>query len=141
MTTYEECMKYNLVASLMPHQSSCPIRPHACNFIKKETLAQVLSWEFCEIFQSTFFMENLWWLLLWIWPPKFWGYTSLRVTLILHIISSLISCWAALKRNKENNIKYFFLKKLPSKSKDWFLYDNGLRHEKVKRNHQRNFGL
>ena len=32
----------------------------ACNFIKKETLAQVFSREFCEISQSTFFTEHLW---------------------------------------------------------------------------------
>ena len=32
----------------------------ASNFIKKETLAQVFSCEFCEISKSTFFTENLW---------------------------------------------------------------------------------
>ena len=32
----------------------------ACNFIKKETLAQVFSCEFCEIFKNTFFTEHLW---------------------------------------------------------------------------------
>ena len=31
----------------------------ACNFSKKDTLAQVLSCEFCEIFKNTFFKENL----------------------------------------------------------------------------------
>ena len=31
----------------------------ACNFIKKETLVQVLSCEFCEIFKNTFFTEQL----------------------------------------------------------------------------------
>ena len=35
-------------------------RPQACNFIKKETLAQVFSCEFCEIFYNTFFTEHLW---------------------------------------------------------------------------------
>ena len=30
-----------------------------CNFIEKETLAQVFSREFCEIFQNTFFTEHL----------------------------------------------------------------------------------
>ena len=30
------------------------------NFIKKEALAQVLSCEFCEISESTFFTEHLW---------------------------------------------------------------------------------
>ena len=36
----------------------------ACNFIKKETLTQVFSCEFGEIFKNTFFIEYLWWLLL-----------------------------------------------------------------------------
>ena len=31
----------------------------ACNFIKKEHLAQIFSCEFCEISQSTFFTEHL----------------------------------------------------------------------------------
>ena len=34
--------------------------PEAYNFIKKETLAQVFSCEFCEISKSTFFTEHLW---------------------------------------------------------------------------------
>ena len=33
--------------------------PEACNFIKKETLGQVFSCEFCEIFKNTFFTEHL----------------------------------------------------------------------------------
>ena len=36
----------------------------ACNFIKKETLAQVFSYEFCETSNKTFLLEHLWWLLL-----------------------------------------------------------------------------
>ena len=32
----------------------------ACNFIKKETLAQVLSFEFCEISKNNFFIEHPW---------------------------------------------------------------------------------
>ena len=32
----------------------------ACNFIKKETLAQVFSCEFCEISKKAFFTERLW---------------------------------------------------------------------------------
>ena len=32
----------------------------ASNVIKKETLAQVLSCEFCEISKNTFFTEHLW---------------------------------------------------------------------------------
>ena len=33
-------------------------------FIKKETLAQVFSCEFCEISKNTFVIEHFWWLLL-----------------------------------------------------------------------------
>ena len=33
--------------------------PEACNFIKKETLAQVFSCKFCNIFKNTFFTEQL----------------------------------------------------------------------------------
>ena len=34
--------------------------PEACNFIKKETLAQVFSFEFCKIFKNFLFTEHLW---------------------------------------------------------------------------------
>ena len=34
------------------------LRAEICNFIEKETLAQVLSSEFCGIFQNTFFTEH-----------------------------------------------------------------------------------
>ena len=36
------------------------IKLQACNFIKKETLAQVFSCEFYEISKNTFFTEHLW---------------------------------------------------------------------------------
>ena len=45
---YEKCARV----------SSC--RPEACNFIKKETLAQVVSCEFCEISKNTFVTQHLW---------------------------------------------------------------------------------
>ena len=32
----------------------------ASNFIKKETLAQVFSWEFCDIFKDIFLREHFW---------------------------------------------------------------------------------
>ena len=35
-------------------------RPEACNFIKKETMAQIFSCEFCKISKTTFFTEHLW---------------------------------------------------------------------------------
>ena len=34
--------------------------PQACNFIKKETLAQVRSCGFFELSRNTFFIEHLW---------------------------------------------------------------------------------
>ena len=40
------------------------LRPETCDFIKKETLAQLLSCEFCEISKKTFFTEHHWSLLL-----------------------------------------------------------------------------
>ena len=42
----------------------CLFFGQACNFIKKETLVQVFSCEFCEIFKNAFFIEHLCWLLL-----------------------------------------------------------------------------
>ena len=33
-------------------------RPGACNFIKKETLAQVFSCEFCKIYKNTFYYRT-----------------------------------------------------------------------------------
>ena len=36
------------------------LRALACNFIKKETLTQVFSCEFCETSKNTFFTEHLW---------------------------------------------------------------------------------
>ena len=36
------------------------LRTEACNFIKKETLAQVFSDEFCEISMNTLFKEHVW---------------------------------------------------------------------------------
>ena len=43
------------------------IKLQACNFIKKETLTQVFSCEFCEIFKNTFFTEHLWTIASKIW--------------------------------------------------------------------------
>ena len=34
--------------------------PQACNFIKKETLSQLISCEFCKISKNTNFTEHLW---------------------------------------------------------------------------------
>ena len=36
------------------------LQAETCSFIKKDTLAQVFSFEFCEISKNTFFTEHLW---------------------------------------------------------------------------------
>ena len=40
------------------------MKPEACNFIKKETLAQVFSCELAKFLITPFLTEQLWWLLL-----------------------------------------------------------------------------
>ena len=45
------------------HEKSCLEKfrkIQACNFIKKETLAQVFPCEFCQISKNVFFTEHLW---------------------------------------------------------------------------------
>ena len=43
----------------------------ASNFIKKETLAQVFSCQFCETSKNTFLTEHLWWLFLYPFCSSF----------------------------------------------------------------------
>ena len=43
-------------------ESTCPRDSFLKKFIKKETLAQLFSYEFCEISKNIFFIEHLWWL-------------------------------------------------------------------------------
>ena len=47
------------VSMLIDDKKTNHVRPEACNSIKKETLAQVFSCEFCEIFKITFFLKNI----------------------------------------------------------------------------------
>ena len=57
------CKKKFLEISQNSQENSCTrvsFLIKAYNFIKKETLAQVFSCEFCEIFKNTFFTEHLW---------------------------------------------------------------------------------
>ena len=49
-----------LFRNIQQHHS----RPEACNFIKKGSLAQVFSCEFCEFLRIPFFTEHLRWQLL-----------------------------------------------------------------------------
>ena len=46
------------------------LRPQVCNFIKKETLMQVFSCEFCEIPKNTFSTEQL-------RTTAFWSYMNI----------------------------------------------------------------
>ena len=39
---------------------SIKLQSSVCNFIEKETLAQVFSLEFCDIYKKTFFTEHFW---------------------------------------------------------------------------------
>ena len=49
------------------------VRPYACNFIKKETLALAFSCEFCEIFKNTFLQNASGRLLLLQFCSKYFG--------------------------------------------------------------------
>ena len=53
------------------------LQTEACNFIKKETLAQVFSCEFRKIFKSTYFTEHLQWLLLYFFSLSWKNYVLL----------------------------------------------------------------
>ena len=56
------CKKGVLKVSQNSRENTCSrvsfimkLLPEACNFVKKQTLAQVFSCEFCDIFKNTFF--------------------------------------------------------------------------------------
>ena len=61
----------NYAKSTGKHQRQSPfftkLQVSLCNFITKETLAQVLSCEFCKIFMNAFFMEHF----LFLWNTSF----------------------------------------------------------------------
>ena len=90
----------------------------ACNFIKKDTLAQVFSFEFSKFRGTPFFTEHLWWLLLnvqWILKSLeeiframqkyililhnfynyFWNLTAINLPIKLSVkVFWIIFCWA-----------------------------------------------
>ena len=47
-----------LIKKRVTNKTPVPESPEVCNFIKKETLAQVFSCEFCEISKNTFFFRT-----------------------------------------------------------------------------------
>ena len=69
----------------------------ACNFIGKETLAQVFSYEFCEISKKTFFTEHLWWLFFFPYDQKlltefsFFYFADILILRILKVSQSLVN--------------------------------------------------
>ena len=52
------CKKLFLEISQNSQEKTCARVSFLMKFIKKETLAQVFSYEFCEIFKNTFFTEH-----------------------------------------------------------------------------------
>ena len=85
----------------------------ACNIIKNEALAQVLSYGFCEISKNTFFTENLWCLLLDgqnIAVKKLWqmDYLPLACTEALSNGILLLNEWYQIFRYIFSPLFYFF---------------------------------
>ena len=82
------------------------------NFIKKETLAEVFSCEFCEIFKKTFFTKQLRWLLLYIRPENvrkslvFWRFQGVWNW---NIDLKLVKKMTKMKLNRRFSTKSFFL--------------------------------
>ena len=61
------CFVKNVFLKILQNsQENTCARVQVCNFIKKETLSQVFSCEFCEILKNTFFIEHFRWLLLFL---------------------------------------------------------------------------
>ena len=81
------------------------------NFIKKETLAEVFSCEFCEIFKKTFFTKQLRWLLLYIRPENvrkslvFWRFQGVWNW---NIDLKLVKKMTKMKLNRRFSTKSFF---------------------------------
>ena len=53
------CKKRSFSKFCKINQKAPVPEPWACNVIKRETLLQVFSWEFCKISKNTFFREHL----------------------------------------------------------------------------------
>ena len=76
-----------------------------CNFIKKETLAQGFSFEFCEISKNTFFTEHVW----------------TNASLDLHLIKHQIIPFWNIKEALNNNSKTWRLILPPNPTPTYFL--------------------
>ena len=84
-------------------------KPQACNFIKKEILAQVFSCEFCEISKNTFFKEHLW------TTASVWcsNYPNSYFWKALEFYLRVLSLWVSLSEDTSNYQKTYktFVKK------------------------------
>ena len=90
-----------LIKNRSSHQQMCSIKKCVLkNFIKKETLAQVFSHEFCKMFKSTTFLQNSsGWLLLKEMLDRVGGVGYFRFFLNLfwvwvHLTNKITGAWA-----------------------------------------------
>ena len=59
-TSHQKCpVKKGVITNFAKFIEKRLQRLKSCNFIKNETLVQVFSCEFCEIFKNTYFVEHL----------------------------------------------------------------------------------
>ena len=78
----------------------------SCNFIKKETLAQVFSCEFFEISKNTFFTEHVWATAFWCFANVLWIALWIIFTNLLHAFISIYN-WNDKSENfTSKNLKY-----------------------------------
>ena len=92
----------------------CNFSYQACNFIKKETLAQVFSCEFCEISRSTFFTVHLratasLWIYVEFISVKFW---NLRTAASDYSFVLVIYLFSRSLYNYEEKLWSFMVKKM-----------------------------
>ena len=85
----------------------------ACNFIKKETLAQVFSCEFCEISKNTLFTEHLWTaasdisLLDFTNDDHLFSFCILRFARNFQVTQPAFTCSKLTLETLEESVKYF----------------------------------
>ena len=101
----------------MPVSFLIKLLAEACNFIKKETLAQVFFYEFCEICKNTFFKEHLRTTASKIWQEKVYNKVILSKykTIIwnLHVSKKITSIFFIEYLEK---LMFWKLSKITSKS-------------------------
>ena len=97
------------------------LKPEVCNFVKKETLAQVPSCKFYKIWVSIIFMEYIWWLFLNIISSSQCILVFLvKFFLSSHTVSTTIescSLWV-----KQFCFSLFFMKKTYIRVNQWDIF-------------------